>query len=136
MALTIELPSNIEQQLLKGAMQKGISLENYLVQLLSSATRTQTKQVKDKPLSEPELLEKINALVMLTDAEWTTYRRLLALRKAELLTESEYEQLIELGEKMEQANVIRIKYLIALAKLKGVTLDKVMADLGIFPVEL
>ena len=60
MALTIELPSNIEQQLLKGATQKGISLENYLVQLLSSATKAQKKQTKDKPLSETELLQKIN----------------------------------------------------------------------------
>ena len=60
MALTIELPSNIEQQLLKRATQKGISLENYLVQLLSSATQAQKKQDKDKPLSETELLQKIN----------------------------------------------------------------------------
>ena len=136
MALTIELPSNIEQQLLKGATQKGISLENYLVQLLSSATKAQKKQVKDKPLSETELLQKINLGITLTEAEWLTYRRLVALRKAELLTEIEYQQLIKLGEKIEQDNVNRLRHLVALAQLRQVSLDKVMDDLGLFPVEL
>lgn len=136
MALTIELPSNIEQQLLKGATQKGISLENYLVQLLSSATKAQKKQAKNKPLSETELLQKINLSITLTEAEWLIYRRLVALRKAELLTETEYHQLIELGEKIEQDNVNRLRYLVALAQLRQVSLDKVMDDLGIFPVEL
>ena len=136
MALTIELPPNIEQQLLKGATQKGISLENYLVQLLSSATKAQKKQVKDKPLSETELLQKINLGITLTEAEWLTYRRLVALRKAELLTEIEYQQLIKLGEKIEQDNVNRLRHLVALAQLRQVSLDKVMDDLGLFPVEL
>ena len=136
MALTIELPSNIEQQLLKGATQKGISLENYLVQLLSSATKAQKKQAKDKPLSETELLQKINLGITLTEAEWLTYRRLVALRKAELLTEIEYQQLIKLGEKIEQDNVNRLRHLVALAQLRQVSLDKVMDDLGLFPVEL
>ena len=135
MALTIELPSNIEQQLLKGATQKGISLENYLVQLLSSATKAQKKQDKDKPLSETELLQKINLGITLTEAEWLTYRRLVALRKAELLTEIEHKKLIHLSKKIEEANTERLIYLVALSKLRNVTLDKVMADLGLFPVE-
>ena len=135
MALTIELPSNIEQQLLKGATQKGISLENYLVQLLSSATKAQKKQAKDKPLSETELLQKINLGITLTEAEWMTYRRLVALRKAELLTEKEHKQLIHLSKKIEEANTERLIYLVALSKLRQVSLDKVMADLGLFPVE-
>ena len=135
MALTIELPPNIEQQLLKGATQKGISLENYLVQLLSSATKAQKKQVKDKPLSETELLQKINLGITLTEAEWLTYRRLVALRKAELLTENEHKQLIHLSKKIEEANTERLIYLVALSKLRQVSLDKVMADLGLFPVE-
>ncbi len=135
MALTIELPSNIEQQLLKGATQKGISLENYLVQLLSSATKAQKKQDKDEPLSETELLQKINLGITLTEAEWLTYRRLVALRKAELLTEIEHKKLIHLSKKIEEANTERLIYLVALSKLRQVSLDKVMADLGLFPVE-
>ena len=139
MALTIELPSNIEQQLLQEATQKGISLKNYLLQLLSHATSSPKKQVKKKPiseLSENELLLKINLGITLTDAEWTDYHRLMVLRRAETLTENQYEMLIHLSKKIEEANVERLKYLVALSKLRKVSLDKVMDDLGLRPVEL
>ena len=138
MALTIELPSNIEQQLLRGATQKGISLENYLLQLLSHATSAPQKQVKKKSiseLSEDELLLKINLGVTLTDSEWTDYHRLMVLRRAETLTENEYEMLIHLSKKIEEANAERLKYLVALSKLRNISLDKVMADLGLLTVE-
>ena len=71
MALTIELPLNIEEQLLQGATQKGISLENYLLQLLSHTINLPKKQVKKKPiseLSENELLQKIN--LDIKETEW------------------------------------------------------------------
>ena len=64
-----------------------------------------------------------------------TYHRLTALRKDEKITESEYAQLIELGEKIENANVVRLKYLVALSKKRNVSLEKVMADLGLLRVE-
>ena len=138
MALTIELPSNIEQQLLRGATQKGISLENYLLQLLSHATSAPQKQVKKKSiseLSEDELLLKINLGITLTDSEWTDYHRLMVLRRAETLTENEYEMLIHLSKKIEEANAERLQYLVALSKLRNVSLDKAMADLGLLTVE-
>ena len=136
MALTIELPSNIEQQLLQGATQKGVSLENYLLQLISNATNAPKKAIKKKAiseLSENELLRKIN--LDITEAEWTTYHRLTSLRKADKITESEYAQLIELGEKIENANVVRLKYLVALSQKRKVSLNKLMADLGLLRVE-
>ena len=134
MALTIELPSNIEEKLLTAARQKGISLENYLLQLLNIATNLQKEQGKNKVLSETELLQKVN--LDITEAEWTEYRRLIAIRRAEKLTETEYYKLARLGEKIEQANVDRLKYLVALAKLRKVALEQLMDDLGIIPVEV
>ncbi len=134
MALTIELPSNIEEKLLIGANQKGVSIENYLLQLLNIATNLPKKQVKNKALSETELLQKVN--LDITEAEWAEYRRLIAIRRAEKLTETEYYKLAQLGEKIEQANVDRLKYLVALSKLRKVSLEKVMDDLGIIPVEV
>lgn len=134
MALTIELPSNIEEKLLSGASQKGLSLEHYLLQLLNIATNLQKKQGKTKALSESELLQKVN--LDITEAEWTEYRHLITIRRAEKLTETEYYKLAKLGEKIEQANVDRLKYLVALAKLRKVSLDQLMDDLGIIPVEV
>ena len=138
MSLTIELPSNIEQQLLQGATQKGMSLENYLVQLLSNVTNLQKKQVEKKSLSElseDELIMKINSFTLLSETEWADYHRLMVLRRAETLTDKEYEMLIHLSKKIEESNVERIKYLIALSQLRHVSLDTVMADLGLLPIE-
>jgi hypothetical protein len=134
MALTIELPSNIEEKLLLGANKKGVSIENYLLHLLNLATNLQKKQVKNKVLSEAELLQKVN--LDITEAEWTEYRRLIVIRRAEKLTETEYYELARLGEKIEQANVDRLKYLVALAKLRKVSLEQLMDNLGIIPVEV
>ena len=84
-------------------------------------------------LFRSELLQKIN--LDITEEEWATYRHLTDLRKAENITDSEYAQLIQLGEKIENANVVRLKYLVALSKIRNVSLDKVMADLGLLRVE-
>ena len=135
MALTIELPSNIEQQLLQGATQKGMSLENYLVQLLSNATKSHKKHAESTLLTETDLLQKINSFTLLSETEWADYHHLMVLRRAETLTEDEYQQLIHLGKKIEEANVERLKYLIELSKLRHVSLDTVMADLGLLPIE-
>ena len=135
MALTIELPSNIEQQLLQGATQKGISLENYLVQLLSHATKSNKKIAENKPLSETDLLQKINSFTLLSETEWAEYHRLMLLRRAETLTENEHQQLIDLSKKIEEVNVERLKYLVALSKIRHVSLDTVMSDLGLLNIE-
>jgi hypothetical protein len=133
MALTLELPSTIENQLKKDAIQKGLSIEAYLLQLINKANDFGKKQ-SVKTLSESELLKKIN--LDITESEWTNYRRLVKLRQNENLTEREHEVLILLGEKIEKANAKRIEYLVALAQLKNISLKKIMDELGIYPVSL
>ncbi len=138
MALMIELPSNIEQQLLQGATQKGISLESYLLQLLQIATDLPKKSNKKKrisELSEDDLLLKINSFTLLSESEWADYHRLMVLRRSETLTDNEYQILVHLSKKIEESNVERLKYLVALSKIRSVPLDDVMTDLGLLPVE-
>jgi hypothetical protein len=133
MALTLELPSTIENQLKKDAIRKGLSIEAYLLQLINKANDFGKKQSL-KTLSESELLKKIN--LEISEAEWTNYRRLVKLRQNESLTEKEHEILILLGEKIEKANAKRLEYLAALAQLKNVSLKNIMDELGIHPVSL
>ena len=133
MALTIDLPHPLEQQFKQEADSKGLRLDNYLVLLLKQAAQTSI-QTAVKPVAEAEILKKINAGI--SESEWTTYRKLNVLRREERLTESEYQTLITLGEKIEQANVERVTHLIALAQLRGVSIQKLMSDLGIKPVEV
>jgi hypothetical protein len=59
MALTINLPNTIEQNLRQAAAESGISLDGYIVQLLS---KVKPKSSKNKALSETELLEKLPSI--------------------------------------------------------------------------
>jgi hypothetical protein len=134
MTLTIDLPQPLEQQFKQEADSKGLQLDNYLVLLLKQVAQTSKKAATPKQLAEADILKKINTGI--SEVEWTTYRKLNALRREERLTEQEHQTLIELGDKIEEANVERVKHLIALAQLRGVTVQKLMSDLGIKPVEV
>jgi hypothetical protein len=134
MSLTIELPTSIEQQFRQEATSKGLSLDNYLVQVLKQVAQLSQRKVSQKPLSEASLLKKIN--LGISDAEWAMYKDLITLRREERLTEQDHERLIALGDKIENANALRLQYLFDLAKLRNVSLPHLMADLGIKPIEL
>jgi hypothetical protein len=59
------------------------------------------------------------------------YRYLKDRRRAEVLTESERQELIAITDRLERLNATRIEKLLELARLRGVTLDQVMNQLGI-----
>ena len=134
MALTINLPQSIEQELLQDVALKGMNLDSYFLRLFKQAAAMSEPKDAFKGLSETDLLKKIN--LDISDAEWANYRHLIALRRAEQLTEQEHEALIQLSNKIEDAHAKRMEYLWALAQLRGVSLDKIMQDLGIKPIEI
>lgn len=134
MTLTIDLPQPLEQQFRQEADSKGLKLDNYLVLLLNQVAQVSKQEAAPKQMSETDLLKEINKGI--SEAEWTTYRRLNALRREERLTEQEHQTLIALGDKIEEANVERVKHLIALAQLRGIHIRKLMSDLGIKPIEV
>ena len=90
--------------------------------------------MKPQQASEATLLKAIN--LDISEAEWATYKQLIGLRRAEKLTEQEHEALIILGEKIEQANAQRLANLALLAQIRGVSLQKLMLDFGIKPIEV
>ena len=134
MALTINLPQSIEQELRQDAASKGMSLDSYFLRLLKQAATISPSKNVSKASSETELLKKIN--LDISDAEWVNYRHLIGLRRAEKLTEEEHQALILLGDKIENAHAKRMEHLWSLAQLRGVSLDKIMQDLGIKPIEV
>lgn len=131
MTLNLEIPQAIEQQLIKEANLQGVSLDNYLVQVIKKAIK---KPVSNGKLSESQLLKKINLDIL--EAEWIDYKQLVVLCRTEKLNEIEHQRLIFLGDKIELANANRFKYLIELAKLRNVSVDELIADLGIKPIEI
>jgi hypothetical protein len=78
---------------------------------------------------EAELLSKINQ--GLPPDIQQRYGELVAKRKAETLTPDEHQELLGLVGQIEKADVERIKHLIDLARLRGISLTALMKDLGI-----
>jgi len=92
------------------------------------------RKAKGLPASEAELLQHINKPLPTTLLN--RYRELSALRSEELLSDEEHTELLQLGDAMERFNSERIRWLAELAQLRGVSLPKIMDDLGIHPLPL
>ncbi len=134
MALTINLPQTIEHELRQDAALKGMSLDRYFLRLLKqAAVKSQPKGVAHQ-LSDTDLLKKVN--LDISESEWENYRHLISLRRAECLTEQQHDLLIQLSDKIDIAHAKRMEYLWALAQLRGVSLEKIIQDLGIKPVDI
>ena len=80
------------------------------------------------PIAEAQLLQEINR--GLPETAWRRYHELVARRRAETLTEEEYGELISLTDEVELANARRMEKLAHLARLRRVSLDQLMDELG------
>ena len=80
---------------------------------------------------ETELLLKINE--GLPEEVQLRYNELLAKLAEETITEEEHRELMELMPQVEAKSVERLKYLAQLAQLWNISVDEVMARLGIKP---
>jgi hypothetical protein len=115
-------------------MRSTLEIEGTWEEILAKANEFSGKRVRltllEKVTSkESDLLKEIN-LGVSTDT-WTKYHTLIAKRQAEILTGEEQQQLIEISDRLELANVRRMKALIELSHLRGQSLSTVMQELGI-----
>ena len=63
-------------------------------------------------------------------------KELIAKRQSYSIKEDELQELIRLTDEVERLNVERLKHLLELAHLRGVTLDEVIEQLGMRPAGL
>jgi hypothetical protein len=62
------------------------------------------------------------------------YQTLIEKRNQENLTESEYQQLLELTEQVEQYQAQRLEYLTQLAKIRQLSLTNLITQMGLQPI--
>ena len=129
MSLTIQLPLTIEQNLRKNAIKQGVSLENYVMHILSINSKEKGVKKNKKDLTENDLLMQVQLNVLPHDLE--EFYRLSNLFKSGKITETEHEKLTQLNDLIEIAHAERMKHLLNLAKFRHVSLEKIMDDLGI-----
>jgi hypothetical protein len=128
MSLTIQLPITTEHYLRESATREGMPLERYISQLLTATSISKTPK-KQKPLTEGELLKHSQLAIQTADLE--EYHRLRTLFKTDKITENERESLIQLNDLIEIAHAKRMNYVLQLAKLRNISLEKAMSDLEI-----
>lgn len=83
-------------------------------------------------MTEAELLREIG--LGLSAENWQRYRNLNGKRRAETLTPDEHRELIALGDQLEQMHARRMERALELARLKGISFDSILKQLGIAPV--
>ncbi len=130
MTITLELPETMEHQLREEAARKGVSIDRLILQGLEHHIG---ESAPPESLSESDLLKRINLDLGIAPKVWDRYDYLVERLHDEQLTETEHQELITLTDVIESANVERLKCLIQLSKLRGVSLEQIMADLGIHP---
>ena len=129
--ITLQLPPELERLLRAEVARQGINPDRYILNAIQECLQASRYP---KPLlskAEADLLEQIN--IGLPTDRWQEYHSLLAKRRAETLTEAEQSILIAISDQIEQANVQRVRALIALAEIRGTDLSTLMQQLGIVP---
>lgn len=131
--MNIVLEPDIEQWVGQEAQRVGIAPEVFVAQRLRDQSNL-ARKLAALPDEESILLTRINEGLP-TDF-WLRYRELVGKRQAEVLTDEERAELIRLSDRVEQKNAERAPYLIALARLRGVSLPVLVQQLGLRPASV
>lgn len=131
MSITINIKPELEERLNEIAKQEGKQLDSVIVELLEEQLLPGT--TPDPKKREFELLQKIN--LGISTETWEEYNQLLEKRDAEVLSEKEYSRLLNLINEIELKNAERIKHLAELAKVRQTSLNNLMEELGISPIQ-
>ncbi len=127
---SVEVRSRLSlEELLKGVAQLNPrELEQLIAQLLVLRAQRVAPSLADR---EVELLEKINR--GLSPEAQERYDELTAKRRAETLSPEEHDELLATIDRIERSDAERVQALIALAQLRQVSVEGLMAELGIRP---
>ena len=129
MALTIELPYDLESQLREQAQEKGKALNQYIAGIIREKMNPLKPKATSLSAEETRLFQIINK--GFSQEFWLKLHGLNQKRQEESLSEEELSQLIEMTDLLEAENVERMKALIALAHLRQTDLDTLMTQLGL-----
>lgn len=104
-------------------------LEQFIEQIIQVKAQRIAPSLSTK---ESELLIKINQ--DLPQELRHIYQNLMEKRHQENLTESEYQQLLELTEQVEKYQAQRLEYLTQLAQMRQISLTNLITQMGLQPI--
>jgi hypothetical protein len=127
---TIQIHSQVSlDELLNGVEQLSTpDLEHFADQVLAVRAR---RRAPSLPQREAELLQQINQALPPTLQQ--RLDELTARRQAEMLTDEEHQELLQIIEQIEHRDAQRVAHLAELAQLRHVAIRTLMNQLGIHP---
>lgn len=129
MSLVLQINPSLENRVRQNAKLKGVDLSQFIVQFLE--LNFPEEKPKPKALSKREalLLQKIELSIPVET--WERYHILRAKRQEETINQSESAEYDAINQQIEAVNVNRLASLIELAKIRKITLDELMNQLGL-----
>ena len=128
MAITVTLAPELETQVRSVAKQEGLTTNTYIGKLLQRDLYQRRVTVSE---AEENLLQQIN--IGMPEETWQRYHLLITKLEDETLQPDEQQELAQIIDQREEANVRRIDALIKLAQLRNTTLDALIDELGVRP---
>ncbi|ACK68384.1 conserved hypothetical protein (plasmid) [Rippkaea orientalis PCC 8801] len=127
---TIKIQAQLSKEdLFQAVQQLSLSeLEGFVQDIIALKAKQKAGSLST---DETELLLKINQ--GLSSDIQTRYQLLIQKRNDETLTEPEYQELLQLTDKVELHQAQRLNYLAQLAQLRQISLTDLMTQLGIKP---
>ena len=121
--IALKLAPEVEAQVRNAAARRGGAADEFVADMV--------KQSVPSVQSESDLFQQIQ--IGLPEETWHRYHKLIDQRRDEVITAAELDELIQITDAIEAANVRRMRALVELSKLRGITLDETMNELGITP---
>jgi hypothetical protein len=132
MPLLVDLPPEIEARVHEVAEAEGLDVSALVRETLEARVRQYDPA---RPLTESDLLMRINRLSF-PEAFWNRYRELVRKLNDGTLTPDEQADLFTHTDQTENRDAERLPSLVALAELRGVTVQEVITQLGLRPVSV
>jgi len=130
MPLTIEFTQELEAKVRREAESTRLDAAEFvLMTVRDRLERHSGESVPHLSRRETTLLEEINE--GMPQHRWQAYHGLLAKRRAEALTPSEQQALIQFSDEIEERNARRLEKVAELARVRGTTLEALARELGI-----
>ncbi len=124
--VTSQIEIDLDEVLKSVAQLEPNELEQVVDQFLALQARRRAASLST---AETDLLRQINQ--GLPSTLRVRYEELNAKLHEETITPDEHEEFLQLNDQIEQADVERLRHLIALAQLRQVSVDTLMDQLGI-----
>jgi hypothetical protein len=129
MSLVLQINPSLEKRVRQNALQKGVDLGQFIVQFLE--LNFPEEKPKPQVLSKREsvLLEEIDAFIPIET--WESYHFFRGKRNNGTINALESADYDAVNQQIEAATVKRLKLLIELSKIRKISLDELMLQLGL-----